>query len=76
MSLKGGHRIRSFVSHFIHIEIFQMEISSLSLISTRNSSKYELMIFLDRKQRFTFANLLHLFIQGPSLTHSVIVVKV
>ena len=28
------------------------------------------MIFLDEKPRFTFVNFLHLFIQGPPLTHS------
>ena len=28
------------------------------------------MIYLDEKPRFTFANFLHLFIQGPPLTHS------
>ena len=31
------------------------------------------MIFLDEKPRFTFANFLHLFIQGPPLTHSALV---
>ena len=31
------------------------------------------MIFLDEKPRFTFANFLHLFIQGPPLTHSAMV---
>ena len=30
------------------------------------------MIFLDEKPRFTFANFLHLFIQGPPLTHSAV----
>ena len=32
--------------------------------------KYELVIFFYEKPRFTFANFLHLFIQGPPLTHS------
>ena len=31
------------------------------------------MIFLDEKPRFTFANFLYLFIQGPPLTHSAMV---
>ena len=36
----------------------------------KKRSKYELRIFLDEKQRFSFANFLHIFIQGSSLTHS------
>ena len=31
------------------------------------------MIFLDEKPRFTFANFLQLFIQGPPLTHSALI---
>ena len=36
----------------------------------KQRSKYKLRIFLDEKQRFSFANFLHLFIQVPPLTHS------
>ena len=32
-----------------------------------------MVIFLDEKPRFTFANFLHLFIQGPPLTHSAMI---
>ena len=38
-------------------------------------SKYEVRIFLDEKQRFSFANFLHLRIQGSSLTHSALDTK-
>ena len=36
----------------------------------KKSSKYKLVIFLDEKQRFTFAIFLPLFIQGAPLTHT------
>ena len=36
----------------------------------KKCSKYEMVIILVEKQRFSFANFLHLFIKGSSLTHS------
>ena len=38
----------------------------------KKSSKYKLVIFLDEKQRFTFASFLHIFIKGAPLTPSAI----
>ena len=35
----------------------------------KKCSKYKMVIILDEKQRFSFANFLYLFIQVPSLTH-------
>ena len=48
--------------------IFSVVNMGYKLLKKR--SKYELRIFLDEKQRFSFANFLHLFIQGSSLTYS------
>ena len=50
------------------IQFFSVE--NLGHKELKKSSKYKLVIFLDEKQRFTFAIFLPLFIQGASLTHT------
>ena len=50
------------------IQFFSVE--NLGHEELKKSSKYELLFFLDEKPRVTFANFLHLCIQGPPLTHS------
>ena len=59
--------------NFGHICCTAFSVESLGLWDIKKSSKYELVIFLDEKPRFTFANFLQLFIQGPPLTHSAMI---
>ena len=54
------------------IQFFSVE--NLGHKELKKSSKYKLVDFLDEKRRFTFAIFLLLFIQGPPLTHSALVV--
>ena len=55
-------------------EVIQLfSVANMGHQELKKSSKYELVIFLDERPRFTFANFLHLFIQGSSLTHSALV---
>ena len=55
--------------HICCTEVIQFfSVENLGHQELKKSSKYELVIFLDEKPRFTFANFLHLFIQGPPLT--------
>ena len=41
----------------------------------KKCSKYKMVIILDEKRMFSFANFLHLFIQGPPLTLSALVTQ-
>ena len=63
--------------HICCTEVIQFfSVENLGHQELKKSSKYELVIFLDEKPRFTFANFLHLFIQGPPLTHSAMMTRV
>ena len=57
--------------HICCTEVIQFfSVENLGHEELKKSSKYELLFFFYEKPRVTFANFLHLFIQGPPLTHS------
>ena len=58
------------MSNFLHQSHSFFSVVNMGHKQLKKCSKYKLVIFLDEKRRFSFANFLHLLIQVPSLTHS------